>query len=152
MNVNCRTSTLTIWFFLSLQDETLPRKEKRQYKKRKHKTEGGRSTGGVEDSGVRGGAASGLGSGRDNRTSGSGSVVGPGGVHGSGLDPLASSDDESSPIPSHSHSQPSLASDRDDEDNLETEGQFAFRRNRNSSYLPVSLNINSKLFVFNIHI
>lgn len=117
----------------------MPRKEKRQYKKRKHKTDGGRSASGHEEGSVRGGTGSGLGSARDNRTSASGTVVGSGGVLGSGLDPLASSDEESSPIPSNSHSQPSLASDRDEDDNVDADGQFAFRRNRNSSYLPVSI-------------
>jgi len=100
----------------------VPRKEKRQYKKRKHKTD---SRGGsLDDTGIRSGTGSG--GGRGNRP----------GVLGSGLDPLISSD-EDSPLPSHSHSQPSLPSDRDDEDTAD-EGQFAFRRNRNSSYLPVS--------------
>ncbi|KZC05802.1 Enhancer of polycomb like protein 1 [Dufourea novaeangliae] len=102
------------------KDEVLPRKEKRQYKKRKHKTD---SRGGsLDDSGVRGGTGSG--GGRGSRP----------GVLGGGLDPLMSSD-EDSPLPSHSHSQPSVPSDRDDEDTTE-EGQFAFRRNRNSTYLP----------------
>ncbi|XP_031779324.1 enhancer of polycomb homolog 1 [Nasonia vitripennis] len=94
-----------------------PRKEKRQYKKRKHKTDV--RSGGLEDSGVRSGSGS-SGS-RSNRM-----------ALGSGLDPLASSD-EDSPLPSHS--QPSLPSDRDDEDTAD-EGQFAFRRNRHNSYLP----------------
>lgn len=103
----------------------VPRKEKRQYKKRKHKTD---SRGGsLDDTGIRSGTGSG--GGRGNRP----------GVHGSGLDPLISSD-EDIPLPSHSHSQPSLPSDRDDEDTAD-EGQFAFRRNRNSSYLPVSNSI-----------
>ncbi|OAD55378.1 Enhancer of polycomb like protein 1 [Eufriesea mexicana] len=102
------------------KDEVVPRKEKRQYKKRKHKTD---SRGGsLEDNGIRGGAGSG--GGRGNRP----------GVLGGGLDPLISSD-EDSPLPSHSHSQPSVPSDRDDEDTAD-EGQFAFRRNRNSTYLP----------------
>lgn len=101
----------------------MPRKEKRQYKKRKHKTD---SRGGsLDDTGVRSGTGSG--GGRGNRP----------GVLGSGLDPLISSD-EDSPLPSHSHTQPSLPFDRDDEDTAD-EGQFAFRRNRNSTYLPVSL-------------
>jgi len=100
----------------------VPRKEKRQYKKRKHKTDN--RGGSLDDTGIRSGTGSG--GGRGNRP----------GVLGSGLDPLISSD-EDSPLPSHSHSQPSLPSDRDDEDTAE-EGQFAFRRNRNSSYLPVS--------------
>lgn len=78
----------------------------------------------MDDTGVRSGTGSG--GGRGNRP----------GVLASGLDPLISSDDDS-PLPSHSHSQPLLPSDRDDEDNAD-EGQFAFRRNRNSSYLPVS--------------
>lgn len=100
----------------------MPRKEKRQYKKRKHKTD---SRGGnLDDTGVRSGTGSG--GGRGTRPS----------VLGSGLDPLLSSD-EDSPLPSHSHTQPSLPSDRDDEDTAD-EGQFAFRRNRNSTYLPVS--------------
>lgn len=99
----------------------MPRKEKRQYKKRKHKTDS--RTGNLEDTSVRSGTGSG--SGRGNRP-----------ILGSGLDPLISSD-EDSPLPSHSHSQPSLSSDRDDEDPVD-EGQFAFRRNRNSTYLPVS--------------
>ncbi|XP_017875455.1 enhancer of polycomb homolog 1 isoform X2 [Ceratina calcarata] len=102
------------------KDEVVPRKEKRQYKKRKHKTDG--RGGGLEDNGVRGGTGSG--GGRGTRP----------GVLGSGLDPLMSSD-EDSPLPSHSHSQPSVPSDRDDEDTAD-EGQFAFRRNRNSTYLP----------------
>ncbi|XP_032669305.1 enhancer of polycomb homolog 1 [Odontomachus brunneus] len=102
------------------KDEVVPRKEKRQYKKRKHKTD---SRGGsLDDTGVRSGTGSG--GGRGNRPS----------VLGSGLDPLISSD-EDSPLPSHSHTQPSLLSDRDDEDTAD-EGQFAFRRNRNSTYLP----------------
>ncbi|KAF7411509.1 hypothetical protein HZH66_000405 [Vespula vulgaris] len=102
------------------KDEVVARKEKRQYKKRKHKTD---SRGGsLDETGIRGGTGSG--GGRGNRT----------GVLGSGLDPLLSSD-EDSPLPSHSHSQPSLSSDRDDEDTAD-EGQFAFRRNRNSTYLP----------------
>lgn len=100
----------------------MPRKEKRQYKKRKHKTDN--RGGSLDDTGIRSGTGSG--GGRGNRP----------GVLGSGLDPLISSD-EDSPLPSHSHSQPSLPSDRDDEDNTD-EGQFAFRRNRSSSYLPVS--------------
>lgn len=78
----------------------------------------------MEDNGVRGGTGSGVG--RGSRP----------GVLGGGLDPLMSSD-EDSPLPSHSHSQPSVPSDRDDEDTAD-EGQFAFRRNRNSTYLPVS--------------
>ncbi|XP_076624633.1 enhancer of Polycomb [Colletes latitarsis] len=102
------------------KDEVVPRKEKRQYKKRKHKTD---SRGGsLEDNGVRGGTGSG--GGRGSRP----------GVLGGGLDPLMSSD-EDSPLPSHSHSQPSVPSDRDDEDTTE-EGQFVFRRNKNSTYLP----------------
>ncbi|XP_043599406.1 enhancer of polycomb homolog 1 [Bombus pyrosoma] len=102
------------------KDDVVPRKEKRQYKKRKHKTD---SRGGnLEDNGVRGGTGSG--GGRGSRP----------GVLGSGLDPLISSD-EDSPLPSHSHSQPSVPSDRDDEDTAD-EGQFTFRRNRNSTYLP----------------
>ncbi|XP_072749209.1 enhancer of polycomb homolog 1 [Anoplolepis gracilipes] len=101
------------------KDEVVPRKEKRQYKKRKHKTDS--RTGNLEDTSVRSGTGSS--SGRGNRP-----------VLGGGLDPLISSD-EDSPLPSHSHSQPSLSSDRDDEDTVD-EGQFAFRRNRNSSYLP----------------
>ncbi|XP_076241435.1 enhancer of Polycomb [Calliopsis andreniformis] len=102
------------------KDEVVPRKEKRQYKKRKHKTD---SRGGsLDDTGVRGGTGSG--GGRGSRP----------GVLGGGLDPLMSSD-EDSPLPSHSHSQPSVPSDRDDEDTAD-EGQFAFRRNRNSTYLP----------------
>ncbi|KMQ96584.1 enhancer of polycomb-like protein [Lasius niger] len=101
------------------KDEVVPRKEKRQYKKRKHKTDN--RTGNLEDTNVRSGTGSG--GGRGNRP-----------VLGGGLDPLISSD-EDSPLPSHSHSQPSLSSDRDDEDTVD-EGQFAFRRNRNSSYLP----------------
>jgi hypothetical protein len=74
------------------------------------------------------------------------------------VDPLISSDEDSS-LPSHSHSQPLLPSDRDDEDAAD-EGQFAFRRNRNSTYLPVSClfhlfaffseDINSILFVIEI--
>ncbi|KAL0099205.1 hypothetical protein PUN28_020049 [Cardiocondyla obscurior] len=108
------------WTNKVCKDEVVPRKEKRQYKKRKHKTD---SRGGsLDDSGIRSGTGSGVG--RGNRS----------GVLGSGLDPLMSSD-EDSPLPSHSHSQPSLPSDRDDEDTAD-EGQFAFRRNRNSSYLP----------------
>ncbi|XP_015588318.1 enhancer of polycomb homolog 1 isoform X2 [Cephus cinctus] len=101
------------------KDEVMPRKEKRQYKKRKHKTDG--RVGSLDDGGIRGGTGSGAG--RGSRA-----------VLGGGLDPLASSD-EDSPLPSHSHSQPSLPSDRDDEDTPD-EGQFAFRRNRTSSYLP----------------
>ena len=58
-------------------------------------------------------------------------------VLGSGLDLLASSD-EDSPLPSHS--QPSLPSDHDDEDTAD-EGQFVFRRNRNNSYLPVRISL-----------
>lgn len=108
------------WTNKVCKDEVVPRKEKRQYKKRKHKTD---SRGGsLDDTGIRSGTGSG--GGRGNRP----------GVHGSGLDPLISSD-EDIPLPSHSHSQPSLPSDRDDEDTAD-EGQFAFRRNRNSSYLP----------------
>ncbi|KYN02573.1 PREDICTED: enhancer of polycomb homolog 1 [Cyphomyrmex costatus] len=107
------------WTNKVCKDEVVPRKEKRQYKKRKHKTD---SRGGsLDDTGIRSGTGSG--GGRGNRP----------GVLGSGLDPLISSD-EDSPLP-HSHSQPSLPSDRDDEDATD-EGQFAFRRNRNSSYLP----------------
>lgn len=102
------------------QDDVIPRKEKRQYKKRKHKADV--RSGGLEDSGVRSGSGS-SGS-RGNRM-----------ALGSGLDPLASSD-EDSPLPSHS--QPSLPSDRDDEDTAD-EGQFAFRRSRNNSYLPVRI-------------
>ncbi|EGI58322.1 Enhancer of polycomb-like protein 1 [Acromyrmex echinatior] len=106
------------WTNKVCKDEVVPRKEKRQYKKRKHKTD---SRGGsLDDTGIRSGTGSG--GGRGNRP----------GVLGSGLDPLISSD-EDSPLPSHS--QPSLPSDRDDEDTAD-EGQFAFRRNRNSSYLP----------------
>ncbi|KOX79622.1 Enhancer of polycomb like protein 1 [Melipona quadrifasciata] len=102
------------------KDDVVPRKEKRQYKKRKHKTD---SRGGnLEDNGVRGGTGSG--GGRGSRP----------GVLGSGLDPLLSSDEDSS-LPSHSHPQPSVPSDRDDEDTAD-EGQFTFRRNRNSTYLP----------------
>lgn len=78
----------------------------------------------MDDNGVRSGTGSG--GGRGTRP----------GVLGGGLDPLMSSD-EDSPLPSHSHSQPSVPSDRDDEDTAD-EGQFAFRRNRNSTYLPVS--------------
>lgn len=100
----------------------MPRKEKRQYKKRKHKTD--RRGGSLDDTGVRSGAGSGS---RGSRP----------GVLGSGLDPLISSDEESS-LPSHSHTQTSIPSDRDDEDTAD-EGQFVFRRNRNSTYLPVSL-------------
>ncbi|KYN14378.1 Enhancer of polycomb like protein 1 [Trachymyrmex cornetzi] len=108
------------WTNKVCKDEVVPRKEKRQYKKRKHKTD---SRGGsLDDTGIRSGTGSG--GGRGNRP----------GVLGSGLDTLISSD-EDSPLPSHSHSQPSLPSDRDDEDTAD-EGQFAFRRNRNSSYLP----------------
>lgn len=117
------------------QDEVVPRKEKRQYKKRKHKTD---SRGGsLDDNGVRGGTGSG--GGRGSRP----------GVLGGGLDPLMSSD-EDSPLPSHSHSQPSVPSDRDDEDTAD-EGQFAFRRNRNSTYLPVSAVKFVQIFVFNVH-
>ncbi|KAI4490907.1 hypothetical protein M0802_010581 [Mischocyttarus mexicanus] len=105
---------------VSNKDEVVARKEKRQYKKRKHKTDS--RGGGLDETGIRGGTGSG--GGRGNRA----------GVLGSGLDPLLSSD-EDSPLPSHSHSQPSLPSDRDDEDTAD-EGQFAFRRNRNSTYLP----------------
>ncbi|CAL7933254.1 unnamed protein product [Xylocopa violacea] len=102
------------------KDEVVPRKEKRQYKKRKHKTD---SRGGsLEDNGVWGGTGSG--GGRGSRPS----------VLGGGLDPLMSSDEDSQ-LPSHSHSQPSVPSDRDDEDTAD-EGQFTFRRNRNSTYLP----------------
>ncbi|XP_043506006.1 enhancer of polycomb homolog 1 [Polistes fuscatus] len=105
---------------VSNKDEVVTRKEKRQYKKRKHKTD---SRGGsLDETGIRGGTGSG--GGRGNRA----------GVLGSGLDPLLSSD-EDSPLPSHSHSQPSLPSDRDDEDTTD-EGQYVFRRNRNSTYLP----------------
>ncbi|XP_012220867.1 enhancer of polycomb homolog 1 [Linepithema humile] len=108
------------WTNKVCKDEIVPRKEKRQYKKRKHKTD---SRGGsLDDTGVRSGTGSG--GGRGNRP----------GVLGSGLDPLISSDDDSS-LPSHSHSQPLLPSDRDDEDAAD-EGQFAFRRNRSSTYLP----------------
>ncbi|KAL6261920.1 hypothetical protein P5V15_007002 [Pogonomyrmex californicus] len=108
------------WTNKVCKDEVVPRKEKRQYKKRKHKTD---SRGGsLDDTGIRSGTGSG--GGRGNRP----------GVLGSGLDTLISSDDDSS-LPSHSHTQPSLPSDRDDEDTAD-EGQFAFRRNRNSSYLP----------------
>lgn len=99
----------------------VPRKEKRQYKKRKHKTDS--RSGNLDETGVRSGTGSR--GGRGSRP----------GVLGSGLDPLVSSD-EDSPLPSHSHTQPSLPSDRDDEDTAD-EGQFAFRRNRNSAYLPV---------------
>ncbi|TGZ48265.1 enhancer of polycomb homolog 1 [Temnothorax longispinosus] len=108
------------WTNKVCKDEVVPRKEKRQYKKRKHKTDS-RGTS-LDDIGIRSGTGSG---GRGNRP----------GVLGSGLDPLISSD-EDSPLPSHSHSQPSLPSDRDDEDTAADEGQFVFRRNRNSSYLP----------------
>ncbi|XP_015112813.1 enhancer of polycomb homolog 1 [Diachasma alloeum] len=102
---------------LSNKEDGLPRKEKRQYKKRKHKVDG--RAGGLDESGVR--IGSGTGSSRSTRTS----------VIGSGLDPLASSD-EDSPFP---HTQMSMSSDRDEDDNTE-DGLFAFRRNRYSTYLP----------------
>ncbi|XP_066597847.1 enhancer of polycomb homolog 1 [Prorops nasuta] len=102
------------------KDEVVPRKEKRQYKKRKHKTDS--RSGNLEDSGIRGSTGS---------VGGRGSCPG---VLGSGLDPLASSD-EDSPLPSHSHSQPSISSDRDDEDTAD-EGEFTFRRSRDTTYLP----------------
>jgi len=86
----------------------------------------------LDDTGVRTGT--GTSGGRGNRPN----------VLGSGLDLLISSD-EDSPLPSHSHSQPSLPSDRDDEDTAD-EGLFAFRRNRNSTYLPVSRLFSSTLF------
>lgn len=88
----------------------------------------------MEDNGVRGGTGSG--GGRGSRP----------GVLGSGLDPLISSDDDS-PLPSHSHSQPSVPSDRDDEDTAD-EGQFTFRRNRNSTYLPVSAAKLFQIYIF----
>ncbi|XP_033232211.1 enhancer of polycomb homolog 1 isoform X2 [Belonocnema kinseyi] len=97
------------------KDETIPRKEKRQYKKRKHKSD---SRSGLDEG--RGGTGSSGGR-------GSRALLG-------GLDPLASSDDDS-PLPSHSHSQPSLPSDRDEEDATD-EGQFAFKRSRHNTYLP----------------
>ncbi|KAJ8679396.1 hypothetical protein QAD02_015183 [Eretmocerus hayati] len=97
------------------KDEVVPRKEKRQYKKRKHKSD---SRGGLDDGGRSGSGSSGS---RGNRV-----------ALGSGLDPLASSDDDS-PLPPHA--QPSLPSDRDEDDTAD-EGQFAFRRNRYNSYLP----------------
>lgn len=119
-------------YYCFFQDDVVPRKEKRQYKKRKHKTD---SRGGsLEDNGVRGGTGSG--GGRGNRP----------GVLGGGLDPLLSSDEDSS-LPSHSHPQPSVPSDRDDEDTTD-EGQFTFRRNRNSTYLPVSAVEFSHVFIF----
>lgn len=108
------------------QEEVLPRKEKRQYKKRKHKTDGrgtGGSVGGV------GGTDDGL-----HRGSGVAGRGGRSGVLGSGLDPLASSDDDG---PHPCNSQPSLPSDRDEDDTVD-EGQFAFRRNKNCTYLSVS--------------
>ncbi|XP_051172682.1 enhancer of polycomb homolog 1 isoform X2 [Leptopilina boulardi] len=101
------------------KDEVIPRKEKRQYKKRKHKPD---TRGGLDD--VRGGTGS---------SGGRGSRA----ALGSGLDPLISSD-EDSPLPSHSHTQPSLPLDRTDDDTTD-EGQFAFKRTRYNSYLsPVS--------------
>lgn len=90
----------------------------------------------MDDNGVRGGAGSG--GGRGSRP----------GVLGGGLDPLMSSD-EDSPLPSHS--QPSVPSDRDDEDTTD-EGQFAFRRNRNSNYLPVSAVTFVRIYQFPVYI
>ncbi|XP_043465846.1 enhancer of polycomb homolog 1 [Leptopilina heterotoma] len=98
------------------KDEVIPRKEKRQYKKRKHKPD---TRGGLDD--VRGGTGS---------SGGRGSRA----ALGSGLDPLISSD-EDSPLPSHSHTQPSLPLDRTDDETTD-EGQFAFKRTRYNSYLP----------------
>ncbi|XP_046481663.1 enhancer of polycomb homolog 1 isoform X1 [Neodiprion pinetum] len=108
---------------VSGKEEVVPRKEKRQYKKRKHKADG-RGTGGSV--GSVGGADDGLL--RNSSVAGRG---GRSGVPGSGLDPLASSDDDG---PHPCHSQLSLPSDRDEEDTID-EGQFAFRRNKNCTYL-----------------
>ncbi|KAH0546803.1 hypothetical protein KQX54_015312 [Cotesia glomerata] len=100
------------------KDDSLQRKEKRQYKKRKHKLDG-RS--GLDDSVLRSGSACGVGgSNRNSRT----------GVLGSGLDPLVSSD-EDNPFP---HTQLSMSKERDDD--TADEGPFAFRRNRYCNYLP----------------
>lgn len=107
-----------------MQEDVVPRKEKRQYKKRKHKTDSRMS--GMEEMSVRSGNGS-SGS-RGNRT---------GGALGSGLDPMASSDEDNN-ILSHSHSQPFITTDSREEDESIEEGPFAFRRNRNCSYLPVS--------------
>lgn len=95
----------------------MPKKEKRQYKKRKHKLD--IRSGNLSDS-IHGSSTS---SGQNNRI-----------VIADGLDPLASSDDDNL-VSSHSH--PSLR-DHDDED-LAEEGQFAFHRNRNNTYLPVRI-------------
>lgn len=100
------------------KDEVIPRKEKRQYKKRKHKPD---TRGGQDD--VRGGGTGSSG-GRGSRS-----------ALGSGLDPLISSD-EDSPLPSHSHTQPSLPLDRTADEETTDEGQFAFKRTRYNSYLP----------------
>ncbi|CAG5092903.1 Similar to EPC1: Enhancer of polycomb homolog 1 (Homo sapiens) [Cotesia congregata] len=100
------------------KDDSLQRKEKRQYKKRKHKLDG---RGGLDDSVLRSGSACGVGgSNRNSRT----------GVLGSGLDPLVSSD-EDNPFP---HTQLSMSKERDDD--TADEGPFAFRRNRYCNYLP----------------
>lgn len=101
-----------------IKEDVLPRKEKRQYKKRKHKLDGRSSA--LDDNGLRSGL-----------TSGGASRSGRVGVIGSGLDPLVSSDDEN-PFP---HTQMSVATECDDEDNTD-EGPFTFRRNRYCNYLP----------------
>lgn len=74
---------------------------------------------------------------------GSGGSRGSRVIIGSGLDPLASSDDEG-PLPSHSHAQSSLPTDRDDDDAAD-EGQFAFRRNRHGTYLAVGIKKQIKI-------
>ncbi|XP_034951560.1 enhancer of polycomb homolog 1 [Chelonus insularis] len=105
------------------KEDGLPRKEKRQYKKRKHKLDGRPSSG--LDEGVL------------MRTSSSSHRHLRTGVLGSsGLDPLASSD-EDNPFPHTQLSTSSmLTNDHDDDDDVADESPFTFRRNRYCNYLP----------------
>jgi enhancer of polycomb-like protein len=110
----------------SCNQDDVPRKEKRQYKKRKHKADV--RSGSLDDAGMR-------------SSSGSSGSRGTRVILESGLDPLASSDEDTL-LPTHS--QPTLPSDHEDEDTVD-EGQFIFRRNRNNNYLSVrTLQFNFK--------
>lgn len=120
------------------KDEVIQRKEKRQYKKRKHKSD---MRSGLDDgSGMRSGAT-GLSGSRGNRN-----------VLGSGLDSLASSD-EDFPLPHSSHvNQSLLHRDEDIGDSSTTtvassadEGLYSFRRTKHSVYLPVSRSLELKI-------